>query len=76
MPPGSEIGSAWKTTNGFNEQVLTFREVYWQQHFGGDRLIARAGKIDAKQYYASNYWASDSKYFMNDAFSGFPVVRK
>jgi hypothetical protein len=77
IPPaslGSEIGSAWKTTDGFNEEVLTFREVYWQQHFGGDRLIARLGKIDAKQYYASNYWASDNKYFMNNAFSGFPLV--
>jgi hypothetical protein len=68
-----EIGSLWKTTDGFNEQSLTFREVYWQQHLGGDRLILRAGKLDAKNYYSSNYWQSDNKYFLNEAFSFFPV---
>lgn len=68
-----EIGSLWKTTDGFNEQALTFRELYWQQHIGGDALIVRAGKLDAKNYYSSNYWQSDNKYFLNEAFSFFPV---
>lgn len=70
---GSEIGSAWGTTNGFGEQHLTVKELYWQQHFNVDRLILRAGKLDAENYYNSNYWQSDSKYFMNQAFSSFPV---
>jgi hypothetical protein len=70
---GGQIGSLWGTTNGFGEQDLTFKEVYWQQHFSKDRLIVRVGKIDAENYYNSNYWQSDSKYFMNKAFSSFPV---
>jgi hypothetical protein len=69
----SEIGSLWKTTDGFNEQALTFRELYWQQHIAGDRVIVRAGKLDAKNYYSNNYWQSDNKYFLNEAFSFFPV---
>ena len=68
-----EIGSLWKTTDGFNQQVLTLREIYWQQHIAGDRLILRAGKLDAKNYYSNNYWQSDNKYFLNEAFSFFPV---
>ena len=76
IPPAAldtEIGSLWGTTNGFGEQHLALKELYWQQHFGNDRLIVRAGKIDAENYYNSNYWQSDSKYFMNQAFSSFPV---
>ena len=69
----SELGSLWKTTDGFNEQSLTLREVYWQQHVGGDRVIVRAGKIDIRNYYSSNYWQSDNRFFMNEAFSFFPV---
>jgi porin len=76
IAPGAlkgEVGSLWGTTNGFGEQVLTMKELFWQQHFGGDRLIVRAGKLDPENYYNSNYWQSDSKYFMNQAFSSFPV---
>jgi porin len=76
IPPadlGDEIGSLWKTTDGFNEQSLTLREIYWTQHFGEDRLIVRVGKLDAKNYYSSNYWQSDNKFFLNEAFSFFPV---
>jgi porin len=70
---GGQIGSLWKTTDGFNEQSLTLREIYWQQHIAGDRLIARVGKLDAKNYYSNNHWQSDNKYFLNEAFSFFPV---
>jgi hypothetical protein len=70
---GGQIGSLWGTTNGFTEHPLVVKELYWQQHFGGDRLILRAGKLDPENYYNSNYWQSDSKYFMNAAFSSFPV---
>jgi porin len=69
----SEIGSLWGTVNGFGEQHLTVKELYWQQHLGGDKLIVRVGKLDPENYYNSNYWQSDSKYFMNAAFSSFPV---
>jgi porin len=70
---GGEVGSLWGTTNGFGEQPFAVKELYWQQHFGGDRLLFRIGKIDAENYYNSNYWQSDSKFFMNQAFSSFPV---
>jgi carbohydrate-selective porin OprB len=70
---GGEIGSLWGTTNGFGEQSLALKELYWQQHFGGDRLIVRVGKLDPENYYNSNYWQSDSKFFLNKAFSSFPV---
>jgi hypothetical protein len=69
----TEIGSLWGTTNGFGEQVLTMKELFWQQHFGGDRLIVRVGKLDPENYYNSNFWQSDSKFFLNQAFSSFPV---
>jgi porin len=52
---------------------LALKEIYWQQHFGNDRLLVRAGKLDAENYYNSNYWQSDNKYFLNQAFSSFPV---
>jgi porin len=70
---GSEVGSLWATTFGFTEQPLALRDCYWQQHFGGDRLIVRVGKLDPQDYYNSNYWQSDNKYFLNQAFSSFPV---
>jgi porin len=70
---GNQIGSLWGTTNGFGEQSVVLKEAYWQQHFGGDKLIIRAGKIDPENYYNSNYWQSDSKFFLNKAFSSFPV---
>src|SRR5262245_61691763 len=70
---GGQIGSLWGTTNGFGEQDITLKELFWQQHFGGDALIIRAGKLDPENYYNSNYWQSDSKYFLNQAFSSFPV---
>jgi hypothetical protein len=70
---GGQIGSLWGTTNGFGEQPLVMKELYWQQHFGGDKLIVRAGKLDPENYYNSNYWQSDAKYFMGAPFSTFPV---
>jgi carbohydrate-selective porin OprB len=69
----TEIGSLWGTTNGFGSQDFTLKELYWQQHFGREKAIVRVGKLDAENYYNSNYWQSDSKYFMNQAFSSFPV---
>lgn len=76
IPPSAlkgEIGSLWGTTNGFSEQDLALKELFWQQHFGADRLIFRLGKLDPENYYNSNYWQSDSKFFLNQAFSSFPV---
>jgi porin len=76
IPPGSlggQIGSLWGTTNGFSEQPLLMKELFWQQHFGGDHLLVRVGKLDPENYYNTNYWQSDSRYFMNAAFSSFPV---
>jgi porin len=69
----TEIGSLSGTVNGFGEQHLALKELYWQQHVGDDRLIVRVGKLDAENYYNSNYWQSDSKYFMSQSFSSFPV---
>lgn len=69
----NQIGSLWGTVNGFGEQHLALKEIYWQQHFDGDKLIVRVGKLDAENYYNSNISQSDSKYFMNQAFSSFPV---
>ena len=78
IPPGSlgsQFGSLWRTTDGFNHENLTIRELYWQEHIDDDRLIVRIGKLDAKQYYGGNYWGSDEKYFMNQAFTGnFPAI--
>jgi porin len=70
----SQIGSQWQTTNSFNQQPPALREIYWQQQFGGDALIVRAGKINPTNYYNSNYWRSDRKYFMNQAFSASPAT--
>jgi hypothetical protein len=76
IPPaslGAQFGSLWKTTNGFNDQPPVFKELYWQQHFLGNAFILRLGKLDPENYYNSNYWQSDAKFFMNQAFSSFPV---
>lgn len=69
----TQIGSLWGTTNAFNEQPLAVKELCWKQHVAGDRLIVRVGKLDAENLYDRNYWQSDSKFFMNQAFSAFPV---
>jgi porin len=76
IPPralGGQIGSLWGTTNGFNEEPLCVKELYWKQSFAGDRLIVRIGRLDAENLYDRNYWQSDSKFFLNQAFSAFPV---
>jgi porin len=70
---GGQIGSLWGTTNGFGEQPFTLKEIYWEQHFGGNNLIVRVGKLDPENYYNSNYWQSDTKYFLMQTFSSFPV---
>lgn len=70
---GGQIGSLWGTVNGFGEQDLVLKEIYWEWRFFVDRLIIRSGKLDPENFYNSNYWQSDSKYFMNAAFSSFPV---
>lgn len=69
----TEIGSLWGTTNGFGELPLAVKELCWKQQIGGDRLILRVGKLDAESLYDRNYWQSDSKFFMNQAFSAFPA---
>lgn len=69
----TQIGSLWGTTNGFGEQSLAVKELCWKQHIAGERLIIRVGKLDAENLYDRNYWQSDSKFFMNQAFSAFPV---
>jgi porin len=76
IPPaslGGQIGSLWGTTNGFGNQVFTVKELYWEQRFDTDRAILRVGKLDPENYYNSNYWQSDNKFFLNQAFSSFPV---
>jgi hypothetical protein len=70
---GREIGSLWATTNGFNNEPFLVKELYWQQDFDDQNIILRAGRLDPTNYYDTNYWQSDSKYFMNQAFSSFPV---
>jgi porin len=76
IPPkliGNDIGSLWGTTNGFNDEPFIVKELYWEQHFWDNGLIIRAGKLDPTNYYDTNRWQSDSRYFMNQAFSSFPV---
>jgi porin len=70
---GGQIGALWGTTNGFGEQAYTVKELYWEQRFDKDKVILRLGKIDAENYYNSNYWQSDNLYFLNQAFSSFPA---
>src|SRR4051812_40291711 len=69
----TELGLLWGTTNAFGEQVLAAKELCWKQHFAGDHLVVRIGKLDAENLYDRNYWQSDSKFFLNQAFSAFPV---
>ena len=64
---------ACRPTNGFGELPLAVKELCWKQQFNGDRVVLRIGKLDAENLYDRNYWQSDSKFFMNQAFSAFPV---
>jgi hypothetical protein len=76
IPPASldtEFGGLWGTTNGFNSQPFLLKELFWQQQFIGNEFILRIGKLDPENYYNSNYWQSDTKFFMDQAFSSFPV---
>jgi len=71
---GGQIGSLWKTTDGFGENPPAVTQLYWEQQFSNRALILAIGKIDATNYYVENLLASDKQFFMNAAFSGIPAV--
>jgi hypothetical protein len=75
---GPEIGSAWKTVDGFNEQDFALTQLYWEQHAfenaEGDALVASVGKIKADNFYSTNRASNDNLLFLNRAFSSNPAM--
>ncbi|MHC4989570.1 MAG: carbohydrate porin [Planctomycetota bacterium] len=66
---GRGIGSLLRTTNGFNDQGLTLRQLWWQQELADGKLFFRAGKITQSDFFSTNRFRSANFYFLNQAFS-------
>lgn len=71
---GSEIGSLWPTTIGYNEVDLSFVELYWNQILVKDRLAFAFGK--AIPFAAHDYFAYKSPFtgFNNATFTLNPTI--
>ena len=70
---GPEIGSAWKTTDGFTDQPYCINQLWWEQHLFDDALVVTLGKLDPDNYYNTNRAASANLLFLNKAFSSNPA---
>ncbi len=77
IPPAqlrNSIGSLWSTTDGFNVQDFTMKEVWWEQHLFADRFIVRGGKVSMESYLDVYRYQSASTGFSNFAFSNRPTI--
>ncbi|MFQ5658174.1 MAG: carbohydrate porin, partial [Candidatus Methylomirabilales bacterium] len=77
IPPAElalNIGSLWKTTDGFDTQKFSLIQLWWDQHLFNDHLQARVGKIDQGNLINTNRLKSDDLFFLNQAFSGNPAL--
>ncbi len=70
------IGSQWNFAGGVSGGPLTtLAQLWWEQHFWGDKARFTFGKIDHQNFYSGNSMASNhSRRFLNEAFSAKPVT--
>lgn len=71
---GGQIGSLTSTTNGFNERVLTVKELYWDQRLFEDRFRFVVGRLDPENLFGGHRLQSANTFFLNKAFSSNPTV--
>ena len=72
IPPaelGSNIGSLWGTTVGYDVQDFTVYQLYWDQGSFEDGFRYRIGRTDAALIYDGYRYASDNYAFFSPAFS-------
>ncbi len=72
---GTNIGSLWGTTRGFNVQDVALAQWWWEQFLLDDRLKLSVGKLDPRNYYNGNRFQSQNTFFLNRAFSENPTRR-
>lgn len=70
---GDDVGSLWRTTNGFGPQDPALVQCWWEQHLFDDVVIVTLGKLDPDNYYNGNRYQSDSTAFMSKSFSSNPA---
>jgi hypothetical protein len=69
----ADVGSLWRTTNGYGTQDWELTQCWWEQHLADDKLVVTVGKLDADNFYNKARYQSDSKAFMATAFSSNPA---
>lgn len=77
IPPsdlGDNIGSLWRTEDGFNIQAFFMSQLWWQQHLFNDLIIFRIGKVDQNDFFDSYKLSSAKLFFVNGAFSSNPTI--
>jgi porin len=72
---GPQIGSAWRTVDGFGEQDFCLKQFYWEQHLFEDSLVLNVGKVKADNYYSTNRASNDNLLFMSRSFSSNPAMK-
>ena len=68
------IGSLWGTSNGFSDNLIRLKQIYWQQFLLDNTLSYRIGKLDQSAVFNTNRMQSDNLYFLNAAFSDNPTM--
>ncbi len=70
------IGSLWNFAGGVSGGPFTrMAQLWWEQHFWGDKAQLKFGIIDQNNYFSGNSMASNhSRRFLNQAFSARPVI--
>lgn len=70
---GDDVGSLWRTTNGFGIQDAAIVQAWWEQHLADGALVVTLGKLDADNYYNTGRFQSDQTAFMSRMFSSNPA---
>ena len=76
IPPaelGSNIGSLWGTTDGYEKRNPNVRQLWWQQGLLDDALTLTLGKLDPNNFYDGHRLGNADRYFSNLAFSFSPA---
>lgn len=72
VPPaafGFEVGYAGTPEPVFTDQGFRWTTLYWKQYFADNRIVARVGFLDVKEYFDLYGLASPWTHFHNLAFS-------
>ena len=67
---GTNIGSLWRTTGGFNDEAFTLNEIFWKQGSFEDRVLYGVGKFDPGLFIDGGSYTSSNYNFLSPAIGG------